>query len=430
MRVLVLGGYGLIGSQVCRHLLATDHAPVGLGRSARKGKALFPQLEWYQADLARLSMPAAWRPYLEGIDAVVNAAGLLQSGLADDVDAVQRAAMLALYAACEADGPARIVQISAPGAHPGSDTDFYASKGRADAALQASGLNWTILRPGLVISADAYGGTALLRGLAAFPLVQPLTLPDAEIDLVAVSDVGRAVCDALDGRYSRADLDLVSPDRPSLRELTLRIRAWLGFPTPRAVIALPGWIAVAIGWGADLAGHLGWRSALRSTAQRVLTTGVRGDGAGWRAAGGHELQSADEIFAALPATAQERRFARIELLFPLLLLLFSAFWIASGVIGLFRLDAAAALVSPTFGPALARAFVIAGSTADIAIGALALFRPTSRHAAGASILLALAYLVGASLVIPALWLDPLGPLVKVVPAIALGALLALLPASR
>ncbi len=37
--------------------------------------------------------------------------------------------------------------------------------------VAGSGLDWIILRPGLVFRPTAFGGTAMLRGLAGFPLV-------------------------------------------------------------------------------------------------------------------------------------------------------------------------------------------------------------------------------------------------------------------
>ena len=48
-----------------------------------------------------------------------------------------------------------------------------------------------------------------------------------------------------------------------------------------------------------------------------------------------------------------------------------------------------------------------------------LFRPTAKAALGAGAALASAYAVGAALVRPDLWLDPLGPMVKLLPLIAM-----------
>jgi hypothetical protein len=65
------------------------------------------------------------------------------------------------------------------------------------------------------------------------------------------------------------------------------------------------------------------------------------------------------------------------------------------------------------------AFVAATSLLDCAIGASIALRRSCRLGLIAAIGLSFVYLAGASLVAPALWLDPLGPLVKAIPAILL-----------
>ena len=119
--------------------------------------------------MARLLAAEDWLPLVAGMDAVVNAAGALQDGPRDRLDAIHRGAVVALVAACEQAGVSRFVQISAIGADPASPDAFFSTKGEGDKAVANSSLEWTILRPGLVIAPAAYGGTALLRALAAFP---------------------------------------------------------------------------------------------------------------------------------------------------------------------------------------------------------------------------------------------------------------------
>ena len=430
MRVLVLGAYGLIGLAVAKRLIAGGHSLVGLARSARRGRALLPEADWIGADISALTTPEDWKVHLKEIDAVVNASGALQSGLKDNVAAVQRDAIIALISACEATSVTRFIQISAPGASEMSDTAFYATKGAADAALKDSRLNWTIFRPGLVLARQAYGGTSLVRTLAAIPLVQPLVLANTPIQTVAVDDVADAVATALQTDLSGQDLDLVAPTPTSLSGLVLAMRRWLGFSRPRAVLALPLWIGRINALLGDLAGWLGWRPALRTSALKVLAKGVTGDPAPWQALAGKPTRTLAETLSETPATTQDRLHARAMLAFPFLLVLLSAFWIASGLIGLARHDAATAVLGDGLPAAFADIAVRTGSVIDIAIGALMLLRPTTRLACLASILVAAGYLIASALLTPALWADPLGPMVKVFPAIGLAVIVATLSQER
>lgn len=430
MRVLVIGSYGLIGAAVSRELLRRGHAVVGLGRAHRAGAALLPRLTWIGDDLRRLTTTEAWSPHLTGIDAVVNASGVLQTGLGDDVQRTQHDAIAALIEAAEIAGICHFVQISAPGVSPDTDTAFYRSKAEADAALRQSRLSWTILRPGLVIAPDAYGGTRLLRMLAAVPLVQPIMMPEAAIQTVPVDVVAEAAAEAAAGAWPGMEFVLVAEGPETLKSLVLGMRGWLGFAPPRTVIELPGVAGRIVAAGADLAGWLGWRSALRSTAVSVLSSGVLGDGRAWSEASGRPVPCFEETLAARPSTAADRIAARAWLSFPILLLALSGFWIASGTIALWQWKAAIAVLPSNLPGALAGAMVFGGALMDIGLGAAMLVRRFVRPAALASVAVAFAYAVAGAAITPELWADPLGPMIKIVPVMALGLAVAALAEER
>lgn len=431
MRVLVLGGYGQIGSAIVRTLSDAGCDVVGLGRAAALGRRLAPQAHWIGADIATLLTAELWAPLLVDVEVVVNASGALQDGAKDNLSRVQGEAIAALIVACQAAGVKRFVQISAPGAASDARTAFLRTKGEADAALRASALDWIIFKPGLVIGPNAYGGTALVRMLAAFPLVQPIVLGDAQVQTVALSDVADAVRrGALGQAPARRDYDLVEENPQRLDALIASVRAWAGFAPAHARIALPRWGGFAIARIADAAGWLGWRSPLRTTSLRVLADGVVGDPAPWRAVTGAPLQSLSQTLAAMLATMQERVFARAQLVFPVLVVTLALFWIASGVIGALQLDASASVLPRHLDAPTRRALVLAGAGADVAIGVGVLVRPWTRAAAWAAVALSVAYLIAASLLTPHLWADPLGPLVKVFPGIGLALAVAALAEKR
>lgn len=431
MRVLVLGGYGLIGLAVSKSLLNQGKQVTGLARSAKKGRKFLTEAIWISADISKLTDPKDWLEHLDHIDAVVNAAGILQNGLKDNVAATQRDSIKALIKACEQKGVEKFIQISAPGATRSAETLFYQTKAAADEALKKSRLKWTILRPGLVISPNAYGGTSLLRMLAAFPLIQPLVMPNARIQTISVSEVAYAVSAALEeDSLAGQDFDLVEENSQTLADLILSFRAWLGFTEPAFVISLPNWVGGMVSKIADFAGWLGWRSSLRSTSLKVLTRNVTGDPAPWTHETGHVPQGLKRTLKELPSTAQERLYARTKLLFPLLLVIMSAFWLTSGFIGVFQQDKAVSILDGALPETTAILSVWLGSIIDIGIGLLVLFRPLTRFISLFSILVAIGYLIASAILTPHLWGDPLGPMVKVFPAIALSLVIASLAEER
>jgi len=419
MRILVLGAYGLIGLPIAKALIAAGNDVVGLARSASHGRAHLPDAHWIGADIAALTTAAAWTPHLVGIDAVVNASGALQDGARDTLQALQSDAIRALIAACENSSANRFIQISAPGATIESDSLFYQTKAEADAALKNCRLDWTIFRPGVVIGPSAYGGSSLLRMLAAFPIIQPLVMAEAKIQTVAVDDVAIAVKDAIDGQFNRTDLDLVEGVPRSLEDTVAMVRAWLGFQPAMAVLRLPRWLGSAMGKCADLTGWLGWRSPVRTSALKVLDASVTGDPKPYRAQRDEPPKSLPETLKSIPSTRQERVYARVQLVFPVLVLIMAFFWIASGVIGIWQTEAAMVVLRDSLSPTLAKTAVIGGGVADIAVGLAVLYRPLLRFACFAAIVVSLGYLVGGTVLTPHLWADPLGVFVKVFPGIGL-----------
>ena len=415
---LVLGGYGLIGSACCRALARDGFRVIGLGRSRTATTRSAPPHDWIIDDLATADT-AAWARHLDGIDVVVNAAGALQDGPRDDLDAIHVTMIERLVAA--APPALRIVQISAAGVAPDASTAFFRSKAHGDACLTTAPCDWVILRPTLVLAPEAYGGTALLRGAAAWPGLLPHVLPESRVQTVHIDDLTAAVVAAARGDVASGTVaDITGPDAHALPDLLRAVRRWLGFPEARLRLPVPDALLALVTAGADLAGRLGWRSPLRSSAVAVLRDGVQGDPGPWIAAGGTPPRDLDATLASLPATRQERLHARLYTLLPLAIAVLSLFWTATGILTLVRPSAAAAVLDGSALPAsLVTATVVGGAFADIALGLAILWRPWCRAAALGMVALSALYLAGGTLVVPHLWIDPLGPFVKVLPGMAL-----------
>jgi len=413
-RILVLGATGHLGRAIARGLLSAGYQVHGLARAASPATRTMSGLHWHYGDLGRMTDPSSWRDLAAGMSAVVNAAGALQDSPRDDLAAIHVQFVAALVAAL--DPKTLLVHISAPGVSPSASTAFYRTKAAGDAAVRGS-RKWVILRPVLVVSPEAYGGTALLRALAAQPFAIPALNPHSLMQTVALDDVVAAVTDAVAGRIPPAsDLVLAEPHPQPLADVLRQFRRWLGL-SEAPVLAMPSWLGRATAFVADTAGALGWRSPLRSTALQVASEDVTGIAT-------YPCRSLGETLDAMPATVQDRWFARAYLLKALAIVILSLFWIASSLIGLLNLPAATAVLTAAgFEHSTATILVIAGALADLALGVMAVVRKTTALALIGMIGLTAAYLAAATVFTPSLWLDPLGPLVKSVPAAMLALLM-------
>ncbi|MDL2077843.1 SDR family oxidoreductase [Streptomyces sp. GXMU-J15] len=166
MRIVIAGGHGQIALRLERLLSARGDEVAGIIRRAEQGDDLREAgAEPVLLDLESASVEEV-AASLEGADAAVFAAGAGPgSGVARKETVDKDAAILFADAALRA-GVRRYLVVSSMGANPeheGSEVfDVYLrAKGEADAYVRGlDGLDWTILRPGMLTD-DA--GTGLVR---------------------------------------------------------------------------------------------------------------------------------------------------------------------------------------------------------------------------------------------------------------------------
>ena len=419
MRVLVAGANGLIGSAVVARLLAAGHEVVGVARDTARPTRRVPAARWLAIDIAAATRPEDWLPQLAGVDAVVNCAGVLQDSARDSTRAVHVDGAGALFAACERAGVRRVVQISAIGVDRGPVTSFAATKREGDEALMRRDLDWVILRPSVVLGPVAYGGSALLRGLAALPVL-PVMPDTGELQVVQIEDVAATVEFFLaSDAPTRLALDLAGPERLSVTEIASRYRAWLGWPEPR-LVAVPAWLAAMAYRFGDFAGWLGWRPPLRTTARQELSRGAVGDPEPWTALTGIVPQSLGAALLRRPASVQERWFAALYLLKPVVFAGLALLWMVTGLLSLWPWYATGVgLIQEPGAGLLSGPAVIVGGVLDIAVGAAIAYRRTARRGLWAALLVSVCYVAAGSLLASRLWADPLGPFLKILPIVVL-----------
>jgi uncharacterized protein YbjT (DUF2867 family) len=353
-----------------------------VGRGGGPAARRVPVDRWVKLDLRDATTPEAWLSHLAGIDAVVNCAGVLQDSPRDSPGRIHVDMPAALWSACEAAGVRRAIHFSALGVDRGGITDFSRSKWQGDEALAASGLDWVILRPSVVVGRPAYGGSALFRALASLP-VFPNPAEAGPVDVVQLDDVAETVARLLaPGAPSRIALDLAGPDRLAFAEIVAAYRAWLGW-TPAKTFTAPAWLMGLAYRCGDALAWLGWRPPIRTTPGREIRRGAAGDNGEWRRATGIEPRSLASALAADPASVQERWFSRLYLLKPLAIGTFSLFWILTGLISLGPgFERATRYMIAGGGGAVSEPSVVAGALADIAVGCAIAWRPTARFMGG------------------------------------------------
>lgn len=423
--ILVLGASGLIGRFVTDDLRTRGFRVVGLARSLSPAQTMsaldveLPILSLDESALTRLLSEHA-------VDIVVNCLGVLQDGPGSDTNAVHRDFVARLLLAIAASSRAiRLVHISIPGTAQADRTAFATTKREAERLIAASDIPHAILRPGFVVAPSAYGGSAMLRALAAFPLDLPAEEMARPFQPVAVEDIAATIAwlaarDIDDASVKAVSWDLMQSEPITMAGVIKQFR--LAFGTAGwPHVAMPSFMLDLGAKIGDLANTLGWMPPMRSTAIAELRRGVSGDPSAWIAATGIAPKTLADAIGRHPANIQDKWFARLFLIKALIVASLVAFWLVSGFIALFVSYRAAAgiLSAHNLPPALVDPITIGTSLMDMSIGVLIAFRRTAAIGLVAGIVASLDYMFGAAILTPDLWIEPLGALVKTGPAIVL-----------
>lgn len=150
MKVLIAGANGKIGRRLIPHLVADNIQVRAMVRDLRQ-KA---DLEILGAhEVVEADLEGDCRQALEGQDAVIFTAGSgPDTGPEKTIDVDQNGAISLIDQAKEL-GVGRFIMVSSmraddPASGPEKLRHYFAAKGKADDHLRASGLNYTIVRPG------------------------------------------------------------------------------------------------------------------------------------------------------------------------------------------------------------------------------------------------------------------------------------------
>ena len=164
--VVIAGGYGKIALRLAERLSGRGEAVVSLIRNpdhagdvrARGGQPVVCDLE--HADVPAIASA------ISGASAVVFAAGAGPGSGAERKMTMDRDGAIKLLRAAEEVGAPRYLIISSVGAEAPPDGDevfnvYLRAKAEADAAVQASSREWTIIRPGHLLDDPGSGKVRL-----------------------------------------------------------------------------------------------------------------------------------------------------------------------------------------------------------------------------------------------------------------------------
>ena len=415
MRVFLTGATGFIGGHLLDALLANGHQVTCAVR--RPGCIRRAGTSEVVVDFTRDHDAAIWAPRLDGIDAVINAVGIIREDGTQTFDAIHHRAPVALFTACADAGVGRVIQISANGADQQAASRYHLSKKQADDFLAALPVSAAIAQPSVVYGADGTSA-AMFTTLASLPLsglpgggrqaLQPVHIDD----LVAV--VMRLLVESgpyvLDKR-----IPVVGPVPLTLRSFlaelgrAMGLRRRLVFPVPMPIVRL----------GARLAGKLPG-SLLDPETLAMLERGNTADPEPATTLLGRALKPVAEFISAAEREPVRQR-AQLNWLLPLLRVSIALVWIVTGAVslGLYPVEDSYALLARVgIDGRLAPLLLYGAALMDFAIGIAILVVRRRRWLWCLQLVVILFYTAVITWTMPEFWLHPYGPLLKNLPMLA------------
>lgn len=247
---LVTGGSGYIGSHIVRRLKDDGQAVRVLIRNREhaehEGRLKNLDIEWFEGDVLQ---PETLHKAMQGVDAVIHTVAIAIEKGKQTFEMINEQGTVNVVDAATRANVKRLVNLSQLGADPALPYRFMASKGKAQAYVANSQLDWTAFRPSVVWGPEDEFANTFARLVPLTPFIFPIIGDEStRFQPVWVGDVAEAIARSIDDpKTIKKELELGGPEILTLEEIERRTlaavkarRLFIRFPLPllRMIVAL------------------------------------------------------------------------------------------------------------------------------------------------------------------------------------------------
>lgn len=267
MKVAITGGTGLVGYNVAAWLAERGHEVVLV---ARGHNHVHPAVPGACRVRTGVDAPEALARAFAGCEAVVHCAGINRELGTQTYERVHRQGTRNVVDAARKTGVRKLVLLSFLRARPNCGSGYHESKWHAEELVRKSGLDYTILKCGVIYGRGDHMLDHLSHAFYTFPLFGLVGFRDKPIRPNAVEDVARIIgtC-VVKGALSRQTVPVLGPEELTLRQAVQRVAQVVG--RQPLMVPLPSWFHYLLGWCLERLMHV----PMVSVAQvRILSEGL------------------------------------------------------------------------------------------------------------------------------------------------------------
>lgn len=270
MKIAITGGTGFVGKHLARRLVAEGHKVVLIARGVDKRDERTQGLPHTSFLPVGTGDVAALTKAFAGCDAVAHCAGINREIGEQTYARVHVQGTKNVATAAQQAGVKRITLMSFLRARPNCGSGYHESKWAAEEIIRNSGLDYTILKAGVIYGDGDHMLDHLSHAFHTFPLFAFVGMQEQRVRPCAVEDIATILYAALtEGRLRNETVAVTGPEEMMLSEAVRRVAKVVG--KHPFWFRAPLWFHYAFGWALERMMTI----PLVSVAQvRILSEGV------------------------------------------------------------------------------------------------------------------------------------------------------------
>lgn len=241
MFVAITGGTGFLGGHLARTLTAQGHFATLIARGISKKDDEIRK--WPNTNFQPLALTddAKLIQAFNGADAVAHLAGINREREPGDFHRVHVESTMHVVNAARKAQVKKFVYVSFIKARKDMTSQYLRSKWEGEQVVRSSGLNYTILRPGMVYGPGDQMISSIARAIGILPLIgfwSSAGILEKPINPISVEDMSRILIAACtEHQLSNQTVAVIGPEKINLSAAVWRVasvmrRAVLIVPTP------------------------------------------------------------------------------------------------------------------------------------------------------------------------------------------------------
>ena len=235
MKVAITGGTGFIGDSLAQRLTSEGHQVAVIARNARLRGESLNGTAFYRSDLASAESLAE---SFANCDVIAHCAGINRELGSQTFQHVHVDGTRNAVEAAKRAGVKKIVLMSFLRARPDCGSAYHESKWAAEEIVRNSGLDYTIIKAGVVYGRGDHMLDHLSHALHTFPFFATIGFEERTVRPLAVEDLVQVMrASLIDNRMKRQTVALLGPEEVHLSEAVRRVADVVGqhpfmFPLP------------------------------------------------------------------------------------------------------------------------------------------------------------------------------------------------------